>query len=98
MNLKEEFNEFFIHKLANELLTVHTGFNWEKFVKATFTDDWQNKELKERMRFITSKMHKFLPLSYVEQIQIIKEVAPKFSGIQGFVFPDFVQVYGLEDF
>lgn len=98
MNLKEEFNEFFIHKLADEFLTAYPQFNREKFVNTTFSADWQNKELKERMRFITSKMHEFLPLSYAEQIQIIKKVAPKFSGIQGFVFPDFVQVYGLDDF
>lgn len=98
MNLKEEFNELFIHQLADEFLKIYASFNREKFVKTTFSADWQNKELKERMRFITSKMHEFLHLSYVEQTQIIKKVAPKFSGIQGFVFPDFVQVYGINDF
>lgn len=98
MNLKEEFNEFFICKLADDLLKVNTEFKSEKFVKATLTADWQNKELKERMRFITNKIHEFLPIDYIQQIQIIKNVAPKFSGIQGFIFPDFVQVYGLDNF
>lgn len=98
MNLKESYNEPFINKLGDELLKVANSFNRKDFVNNTFTSDWQNKELKERMRFITNKMHEFLPLSYAEQIQIIKKVAPKFFGIQGFVFPDFVQVYGLDDF
>lgn len=98
MNLKESYNEPFINKLGDELLKVANLFNRKDFVNNTFTSDWQHKELKERMRFITIKMQEFLPLNYAEQIQIIKKVAPKFSGIQGFVFPDFVQVYGLDDF
>jgi len=98
MNLKEEFNEIFVCKLANELLKVNAEFKSDRFVKATLTADWQNKELKERMRFITNKIHEFLPIDYIQQIQIIKNVAPKFSGIQGFIFPDFVQVYGLDNF
>jgi 3-methyladenine DNA glycosylase AlkC len=98
MNLKEEFNKSFINKIADELYKVENTFNQKTFIKATFTADWQNKELKERMRFITNKMHEFLPYDYTKQIQILKKVAPKFSGIQGFVFPDFAQVYGLNDF
>ena len=98
MNLKEEFNKSFINKIADELYKVENTFNQKAFIKATFTADWQNKELKERMRFITNKMHEFLPYDYTKQIQILKKIAPKFGGIQGFVFPDFVQVYGLNDF
>ena len=85
MNLKEVFNEDFINQLGIELYKVDSNFNQKAFIKTTFTANWQNKELKERMHFITNKMHEFLPFDYTKQIQILKKVAPKFSGIQGFV-------------
>ncbi|MBV6485495.1 MAG: putative protein YhaZ [Flavobacteriales bacterium] len=98
MNLKEYFNKEFISRLADEFFFVHKPFNKKAFVNEIISGDWTNLELKERMRLITNKMHDFLPFDYVKQIQLLKQVAPKFSGIQGFVFPDFVQVYGLADF
>lgn len=98
MNLKEYFNKEFISRLADEFFLVHKPFNKKAFVNEIISGDWTNLELKERMRLITNKMHDFLPFDYVKQIQLLKQVAPKFSGIQGFVFPDFVQVYGLADF
>lgn len=98
MNLKEYFNKEFISRLADEFFLVHKPFNKNAFVDEIISVEWANLELKERMRFITNKMHDFLPIDYAKQIQVLKQVAPKFSGIQGFVFPDFVQVYGLADF
>jgi len=98
MNLKEYFNKEFISRLADEFFLIHQSFKKKAFVDELISDQWTSLELKERMRFITNKMHEFLPFDYTKQIQIFKKVAPKFGGIQGFIFSDFVQVYGLNDF
>jgi 3-methyladenine DNA glycosylase AlkC len=98
MNLKEEFNKEFISRLADEFFLIHQSFKKKAFVDELISDEWTGLELKERMRKITSAVHAHLPFDYSKQIQILKEVAPKFGGIQGFIFSDFVQVYGLNDF
>jgi 3-methyladenine DNA glycosylase AlkC len=84
--------------LADEFFLIHQSFKKKAFVDELISAKWTDLELKERMRFITNKMHEFLPFDYTKQIQILKKVAPKFGGIQGFIFSDFVQVYGLNDF
>jgi len=98
MNLKEEFNKEFISRLADEFFLIHQSFKKKAFVDELISAEWTNLELKERMRKITSTVHAYLPFDYTKQIQVLKEVAPRFGGIQGFIFSDFVQVYGLNDF
>lgn len=98
MNLKEEFNKEFISRLADEFFLVYKSFKKKAFVDELYSPEWKNFELKERMRKITTTIHSYLPFAYPKQLEYVMQVAPKFSGIQGFVFPDFVQVYGLDDF
>ena len=98
MNLKEEFNKEFISRLADEFFLVHPEFKKNGFVKHLFSMDWDSLELKQRMREITNAINHFLQVSYTQQLDLLLLVAPKFSGIQGFIFSDFVQVYGLNDF
>lgn len=98
MNLKEEYNKAFIVDLANSIKANYPEFEVVQFQESILSQDWSNKELKQRMRIITNAMNQFLPIDYPEQLKHIVEVAKKYSGIQGFVFPDFVEVYGLENY
>ncbi len=98
MNLKEEFNQKFISRLADEFFFVYSRFNKNSFLLNLELLDWKSLELKQRMRAITNIINDSLKISYKQQMEVLFWVAPKFSGIQGFVFPDFVQVYGLNDF
>jgi len=98
MNLKDEYNTEFINDLAVTLFKERPSFNKDLFVSKVLNKDWSSKELKERMRWITECLHNHLPISYKEQIEILKEVAPNYRGLRGMIFPDFVQVYGLEYF
>jgi 3-methyladenine DNA glycosylase AlkC len=97
LNLKDEYNKAFIESLANELSVKASSFNKSSFTKDILTKDWNNKELKERIRCVTENINAHLTIPYDEQIGILVEVAPKFKGLQLFVFPDFVEVYGLND-
>lgn len=98
MNLKEFFNKEFISFLADEFFLVDKSFQRKEFVNEVFKEDWNSLELKQRMRKISQALYAFLPYNYSQQVALLKNVAPKFSGIQGFIFPDFVQVYGLNEY
>lgn len=98
MNLKESYNQSFIEQLALQLKNNCVQFLADDFINSIKENKLEEKELKERMRLITQKLNEFLPFSYSKQITILKKVAPHFGGIQGFVFSDFVETYGLDDF
>lgn len=97
MILKEEYNEAFVEDLAAKFSAKASFFNPASFVKSIINKDWREKELKERMRCITDTVHEHLPIPYEKQLTILNSIAPNYSGIQGFIFPDFVQVHGLNN-
>ena len=97
MNLKDEYSTKFITELATQLKSIGTNFNHLSFSDSILNKDWKNKELKERMRWVTENLHSHLPFSYQKQIECLSKIAPKFKGLTAIIFPDFVQVYGLDD-
>jgi len=50
--LKNLYNEKFLNSLCVELEYFHTGFDSRDFTNCVFYYDWNNKELKERMKHI----------------------------------------------
>lgn len=97
MNLKDEFNKTFIKELSNKLKSVSTSFDTDSFVNSIINNDWEQRELKDRMRFITIKLNEHLKGSYPKQIDILSKIVSNYGGLKGMVFPDFIQVYGLDD-
>ena len=97
MNLKDEYNEAFVFDLADKIYTKASSFNAASFTKSILNNSWENKELKERVRWIAENLNTHLQLSYQKQITILLEIAPNYRGLKGFIFPDFVQVFGLND-
>ena len=98
MNLKEEYNRAFVEDLATKLSAKASSFQPDAFIKAIFNNNWNSKELKERMRCVTENIHGHLPVIYPKQIEALSSVVHHYNGLTGMVFPDFVQVYGLDDF
>jgi len=96
--LKNYYNKDFIKKLSNEIHLVHIKFNENSFNKNVFNKDWENFELKERMRHIVICLHNSLMLDYINEIKILKLVASSFNGFPAMLFPDFVEVYGMNDY
>ncbi len=95
--LKNLYNQPFVTNLSAELTKHYPKFKSNAFVKDVFNADWENMELKQRMRHITVCINNHLPLSYTEQIAVLKKTAPAFTGFTAMFFPDFVEVYGQED-
>jgi 3-methyladenine DNA glycosylase AlkC len=98
MNLKDEYTKEFIIGLANQLNKEDASFNKNSFIKSILNPSWETKELKERMRCVTENIHTHLPISYPKQINVLSKIVHQHSRLTSFVFPDFVQVYGLNDY
>ena len=97
MNLKDEYNKPFIQELGNKLKSVSTSFDTDSFTRAIINKDWEQRELKDRMRFITNNINTHLNHSYPKQIELLSKIVADYGGLKGMVFPDFIQVYGLDD-
>ena len=55
-------------------------------------------ELKQRMRHISQSLKIFIPKNYQQSLKILKPAAIRFGGFESMLFPDYVELYGLDDF
>lgn len=94
--LKNLFNQNYIESIANNFSTVDKNFNSDVFKKTILNNDWNQLELKERIRKISIELSKNLSGNYQYQLSNILQVAKNYSGLQGFIFPDFVEINGLK--
>ena len=99
--IKDMYNKEYLHKLAVDIHRVYPPFDAEAFVAAVMDETWTGLELKARMRQITVKLRDFLPADYAKAIGVIDQVIAKYgTWLEGFgamYFPDFVEMYGLDD-
>ena len=95
--LKEIYNKNFIYKLTNAILDHYPDFNETTIYELIIQADWDDLALKQRMRRITVSLYESLPKDYIEALVILNKVAPQFTGLSGFIFPDYVELYGLDN-
>ncbi len=94
--LKNLYSEELIASLSLELKSVYGQFDSERFRESIFSENWDQKALKERMTYISVTLHQFLPSNYREAIEILKSVSSRFSGFEYMFFPGYVALYGLD--
>lgn len=92
---KNIYNEKEIKRLAKEIKLVDSSFRDIEFIDSLINESWEVKELKQRQRAITLALGEYLP-PYLEALEILKKVEGKFSGLFHLIFPDFVELYGLD--
>ncbi len=91
------FSDKFIAELRQAIKEAYPDFNLAEFNRLIYTDDWEGKELKQKMHHITQGMVATLPKDYPQALKILTEVAPKFEGFNVLIFPDFVESCGLDN-
>lgn len=94
--LKNMYNREFLNNFADVFRKIYPKFGKKRFISIVFDKDWKNKELKARMRHIAIALHEVLPHDYPKAIVILKKAAPKFGGFLSMIFPDYVEVYGMD--
>ncbi|WP_138493759.1 DNA alkylation repair protein [Paenibacillus pinistramenti] len=92
--LKNMYNESFLNQLAGRLSGAYPAFDQEGFVSEAMASDWEELELKGRMRRITGTLGRCLPQNYRDAIEVLFAINEECSGFPYLIFPDFVEVYG----
>jgi 3-methyladenine DNA glycosylase AlkC len=96
--LKHRYSKRYVATLARAVARVEPRFDSDAFAAAVLGRGWARLELKRRLRRITETLQAFVPGDYRGQLAVLDRVAPGFGGFEAMYFPDFVELYGLEDF
>ncbi len=96
----EEFFEDFLERFSS-IYPIKKSY----FLSAIFTDSWNRKELKDRIKHIAVVLESFLPISYSEQTELIKKFVKANADVSnsdwrlGYLFlPEFVEKFGLNHY
>lgn len=71
---KDNYNKKLVNNLADEILSVYKKFDKKKFVKLVFDEEWENRELKQRMRHITLCLNETFDKPYLEVLEILTKI------------------------
>lgn len=97
--LKDMFNRETVGALADALAPEYSEFPRNDFLNRVFDSSWDQLALKARVRHITQILGDYLPSDYQESLNILKRALPHLvdQGFEKMVFPDYVEVFGLDD-
>ena len=86
-----------VTKMAYVIKNYFPGFDKQALKKLVFNENFEDKELKERMRHVTICLQELLPKDFKLAVEILKKSAPTVKGFEAMCLPDFVELYGQED-
>jgi len=103
--LKNLYSPVFYERLSDVLVRVIPNFDKFKFINYIFSDGFESKELKERMKHTSKVFHQFLPVNYADAIEFIKKIIAELriqgigeDGLAYMFIPDYIETYGIDDF
>lgn len=99
--LKNIYNDSFFDKFLADLPEIDPSVFREK----TYDLEWENRELKQRMRHIALVLGDLLPKHFPDAaailLKFVERARPKQRSEMNFGYmflPDFVEIFGLDDF
>ena len=95
--LKDRYNAAFVERLSIRLKDAYPSFDIQAFTAAVFDANWPKRELKDRMRHFSTCLHQAVPEHYAQQLEIFKQVIWEGQALELMFFPDFVELYGMEN-
>lgn len=103
--LKDIYSPAFYNRFTGVVTEVIPGFDKKKFTQLIFADNWEEKELKDRMRHTSLVLHQFLPKGFDKAARAIDKMILQLTkkgftenSLEFMFFPDYIEVFGLDHF
>ena len=93
--LKNLYSIELLESVSAQLQHHYPSFDRLGFIAYVMDDEWQHRELKQRMTHIAAALHHFLPMPYSKALTLLMAISIRFTGFEYMFFPDFVERYGL---
>lgn len=102
---KNIYNTEFLTRFANITTEVVPTLRKEEFLNTIFDSEWEQRELKQRMRHISTTLRTHLSQDYQDSVgQLLgiierhQEKGIRETSIEFMFFPDYIECYGLDHF
>ncbi|MEX0315741.1 MAG: DNA alkylation repair protein [Allomuricauda sp.] len=102
---KNIYNPIFFDRFTSCVTKVFPEFDSNSFLKEIHDDEWDHKELKQRMRHITFVLKDHLTDNFKRNVDILLALIPilkqndfRSDNLEFIFLPDFVEVYGKDDY
>ncbi|WP_298486771.1 DNA alkylation repair protein [uncultured Maribacter sp.] len=105
---KHIYNHTFFEVFTSIFKEVVPSFNTKEFLNDIFDDEWENRELKQRMRHTTNTLHRQLSGNFEKDVADILRFITLWKGREtkvspndglAFIFlPDYLEQYGIEHY
>jgi 3-methyladenine DNA glycosylase AlkC len=96
--LKEMFDTARFRQIAADVTAVYPDFDSEKFL-ALSLPELESRALMQRLRLMTESLHQTLPSDYDKALAILRKLAPRIGhSFVSLILPEYVSLYGLENF
>lgn len=96
--LKEMFNAHRFRHIAEQAAAVYPAFDAKRFLSLSLAG-LEELALLQRLRRMTKSLHATLPSNYRKALDILRQLAPRIEhNFVSIVLPDYVALYGLDDF
>ncbi len=99
---KNIYNQSFFERFISGLQKVYPMFLSSRFLEAIYDQEWEGRELKQRMRHITLCLNQELTNDYATNVEILLQSIPylkeegfKSNNLEFIIYPDFLEVFGL---
>ena len=103
--LKDRYSPAFYDTFSGFVAEVVPDFDKGEFINLIFDENWNTKELKDRMKHTSKVLHQFLPKDFEQATQTIEVIIKKLieNGFTGYslecmFLPDYIETYGIEHF
>lgn len=103
--LKDIYSTVFYDSFSNAVCEVLPSFDKAKFSNFIFDKNWENRELKDRMKHTSRVLKQFLPDNFEKATDILKNIILALrrrqigeTGIEFMFFPDYVETFGIDHF
>ncbi|MBN2350460.1 MAG: DNA alkylation repair protein [Bacteroidales bacterium] len=91
------FTKESIKNMAEKFHELYPAFSKTKFLDLMLSENFEKKELKEKMYHTTRCLHTCLPEKYTEALPYIRNAAPYIKGFEAMCLPDYVEQYGQDN-
>lgn len=102
---KNIYNEKFFNHFCKATKEHLPNFNETLFLKQIYDSEWEQRELKQRMRHITTVLHHHLSINFDTASKVIIDLIPVYikngftpDNLEFIFLADYVEVYGINHF
>ncbi|MEA4981246.1 MAG: DNA alkylation repair protein [Paludibacter sp.] len=101
--LKDRYSTTFFDSFTEILKQIITDFDKEKFLQLIYDNNWERRELKDRMKHISRTLHEFFPAEFAKTVGIIGQIIETLKqqnitgmGLEYMFLPDYIETYGID--